>query len=462
MLKPDNKYFFVLGREREIAREELRAVLRRLNFGFGDLNVTDNIAFANLDRDEAEVAKLSGILGGTTKIFRATQSKMDNEQYEQRTTDREYCSKLIAGLTAELIRRKKRGVTGKINFGISDYSKTLSKEKINTLGLEVKRALRGDLSLRFVPIREGRELSTIQSLKGDLAGRGVEVGLFDQGIGILIGLSNPEEWARRDYQKPAGDKYSGMTPPKLARMMINLALSQRPKAGSRKVEGRRPKVGGRIGTAFSLQPSACVVVDPFCGSGNILMEALMLGCDMIGSDISEKAVADSKANVDWLLEQIRNSKSEILNKSEIQNSNVKIFQADATELDFPPLFENYDHFVVVTEPYLGQPKKMKPSFNAVRGEYTKIKKLYLDFLKNLALSHFHTFTLCLVFPLVESVDRGRFSLYAESVDEIRKLGYTELRSPLVYGRDYQVVKREIVFLNFQEPNTKSQINSNSQ
>ena len=164
MLKPDNKYFFVLGREREIAREELRAVLRRLNFGFGDLNVTDNIAFANLDRDEAEVAKLSGILGGTTKIFRATQSKMDNEQYEQRTTDREYCSKLIAGLTAELIRRKKRGVTGKINFGISDYSKTLSKEKINTLGLEVKRALRGDLTLRFVPIGEGRELSTIQSL----------------------------------------------------------------------------------------------------------------------------------------------------------------------------------------------------------------------------------------------------------------------------------------------------------
>jgi len=42
-------------------------------------------------------------------------------------------------------------------------------------------------------------------------------------------------------------------------------------------------------------------LDPFCGSGTFLMEAALLGFSKIcGSDASDKAVADTKENMEWL------------------------------------------------------------------------------------------------------------------------------------------------------------------
>ncbi len=57
--------------------------------------------------------------------------------------------------------------------------------------------------------------------------------------------------------------------PKLARCMVNLA---RPKAGS-------------------------TVLDPFCGSGSILIEAGLIGCRVLGSDIKDSMVRGSLLNL---------------------------------------------------------------------------------------------------------------------------------------------------------------------
>ena len=193
----------------------------------------------------------------------------------------------------------------------------------------------------------------------------------------------------------------------------------------------------------------CLVVDPFCGSGNVAMEAMMLGLDVFGSDNSGKAVRDSQENIDWLLER-QNEKC----KSQNHNPKVKIIAADATCDNFVSILNSSfkildsERLAIVAEPFLGEPKKFKPSENAARGEYRKIKDLYLSFFTN--FKGFMDFRLpvvfCIVFPLVELENGKQFSLYRESVDEIKKIGYTELQSPLIYGRDYQVVKREIVLL----------------
>ena len=69
----------------------------------------------------------------------------------------------------------------------------------------------------------------------------------------------------RDIGRPRRNAKRGMLPPKLARMMINIAS---------------PKHNDTI-------------LDPFCGSGTIIHEAFLLGYkNIIGSDISEKAVRD--------------------------------------------------------------------------------------------------------------------------------------------------------------------------
>ncbi|MCX6808464.1 MAG: hypothetical protein NTW50_02245, partial [Candidatus Berkelbacteria bacterium] len=166
--------------------------------------------------------------------------------------------------------------------------------------------------------------------------------------------------------------------------------------------------------------------------------------DVFASDNSERAVKDSQENVDWL-SQNTGFRS--------QNSVINIFQADATSIDFKKLLLSANcqqSTIVVTEPYLGEPKKFKPSLKAAQGEYVKIKELYLNFFRNLQLAHLPTCSLAIVFPLIETADGKRFSLYRECVDEIKKIGYTIPQSPLIYGRDYQVVKREIALLTIAE------------
>lgn len=54
----------------------------------------------------------------------------------------------------------------------------------------------------------------------------------------------------------------------------------------------------RLLVNLSCVPSGGTVLDPCCGTGGILMEAAMVGALPLGSDISERAVAGSRANLD--------------------------------------------------------------------------------------------------------------------------------------------------------------------
>jgi len=415
-----NTFAFVLGRESELALLEVKAVLGRFGFGFCISSVSDNIAIIKFEEAgslQMTADSLISSLGGTTKIF---------ELYKKASPD-------LKKEIIDMVIAEKSENGSKIDFGISNFSKrTLN---INKLGIEVKTALKPQIKSRFVAIKEGQELSTIVSQTNKLDGKGVEVGVFDEYLGRLIAISNPFEWSKRDYGKPAGDKYSGMLPPKLARMMVNLSIGE--------------------------SNDKSIVVDPFCGSGNIPIEALMLGHDIIASDISEKAVMDTKLNIEWVIarnEMTKQSIKKIAAPSGLAmtGKTFSIFQADATKHDFLAPLSTLDlelstrDVIIVAEPYLGEPKKFKPSKNAVLGEFKKLEGIYLGFLKNLAsllrASSCQLSAVCLVFPLVESSDGGQISLFAASVDEIEKMGYTLLRPPLVYGRDYQVVKREILFL----------------
>jgi len=483
MIETAKKYAFALGREQEICLEELKSVLHHFGFYFDIYRISGNFVFAKIENFSREDAsEIINVLGGTIKIYELVDSIANH----------------IAKQLADLILEQKINTEGKINFGVSCLNKHFSRQQINALALTAKKKLKGKISLRFVEAKEGLELSSIQTLKNNLAGKGIEFGVFDEEIGILVALNNPESWNKRDYDKPAFDKYSGMVPPKLARAMVNIALGQvnlKFKISNLKSISNDKIINDNLiencpeghPKGEKLKIENCddiVVVDPFCGSGNILMEALELGCDIIGSDMSERAVRDSNANVEWLVGEVK--KSKIKNKND--NLKSKIFQADATSEEYIKELLSLDcqlltcdkNIVFVTEPYLGEPKKFKTSFNATVGEYKKIYELYLAFLKNIQIlsssgltressldsrlrssnhermgsesngGYDRSIVLCLIFPLVETVDHGQFSLYKECVDEIKKLGYTQVRPSMVYGREYQVVKREIVLLKLEQ------------
>lgn len=391
-----NEIVFILGREKNLALEELKVVLFRFGFDFDIYKIASNVVFANMgDLLDADLRNIMHNLAGTIKIFKIV-GRAERD---------------ISTQMADILLKKKPTSTGKINFGISYFGKGFTRQHINSIALSAKKKLKGAMSLRYVEAKESLELSSILTLKNDLLGKGIEFGLFEDKIAVLVALNNPEEWNKRDYGKPAADKYSGMVPPKLARMLVNITLK-----GS---------------------SSNALVLDPFCGSGNILMEAMLLGCDVVGSDISDKAIKNTQTNLAWAAKEYD------------LKDHIKVFQADAAEYDFRKAVSNKEA-IVAAEPFLGEPKKFRPTYKAAIGEYLKVKDLYLRFLSN--ISRLGDLTICLVFPLIETTDKGRFSLFLDSVDEIKKLGYTQACKSFVYGRDYQVVKREIVLL---QPERKS-------
>ncbi len=133
-----------------------------------------------------------------------------------------------------------------------------------------------------------------------------------------------------------------MLPPKLARTMLNLAGVDHTSA----------------------------VLDPFCGSGTVLMEAALLGAKtIIGSDLSSKAVHDSQINTEWI------------QKKEHFHANVRIFISDVRHLS--------DHLQdelitsVITEPYLGTPLRGGEAQDALEKQSLILRALYKDALRAL-------------------------------------------------------------------------------
>jgi len=141
----------------------------------------------------------------------------------------------------------------------------------------------------------------------------------------------------------AGRPKSGMLPPKLARIMVNLT------------------------TSYKLQATSSVLLDPFCGSGTVLMEALLCGFKkVIGADISKKAVANSEKNLQFAI-------TDGSHKISVINGTYKLFVGPVEELP-KRLTEPVD--AIVTEPHLGPPLKGSESPKQIREIIKELMELY--------------------------------------------------------------------------------------
>jgi len=133
----------------------------------------------------------------------------------------------------------------------------------------------------------------------DLHKPDVEVSTFELD-GITVGINLPLK-KNFEERKPQFRPYFHPTSmhPKIARVLVNLA---------------RVKKGD-------------VVLDPFCGTGGILIEAGLIGCKMIGQDISNEMVEGCKRNIEFYGLMGRIKKSDTLKE--------KLPQADAIVTDPP-------------------------------------------------------------------------------------------------------------------------------
>jgi tRNA G10 N-methylase Trm11 len=389
------KYFFILGNNPSLSIAELNALLNLSNAKL----LTPNFLITDLDL-EIDADKLIKRLGGVIKIGLIKSETIKNHK------------ELVDESVKLSIDKQKKSPNGKFNFGISSYGVgDLNKKDI---GIKTKLAFKElGQSSRFVVSKE-KTLSSVVITQNKLIKRGIElvVSKIDDNfiLGKTLSVQPFKDLSRRDFGRPARDDHSGMLPPKLAMTMINIAT--------------------RNMTNIS-------IMDPFCGSGTVLSEAMIMGYnDIYGSDVSKKAVDDTYTNINWVKELY-----------DIKNVSHKLKVKSATKLSQFIKAESID--VIVTEPYLG-PQRGMINFKET---IDNLENLYSD-----SISEFNKILkkdgrIVMVWPSFYgqrpiTPKINGFKIVNPIPDNLKENKFikTTNRNTILYGRPGQKVYREIVVL----------------
>lgn len=381
-------YIALLGRQPAIGIAELETLYGTKNVSwFSDISAT-------IDADDFDFNRL----GGSQKAGRVV-AKI-------RGTWRQASMQIVKAYSAEWATRE-----GKTTLGISAYGFPDSVREIQKTGIILKKKLREhNVSLRLIPNNElALNTATSHHNKLGLSENHVELLVVRSGSGQIIvaesvGAQNITAFAARDQARPKTDAFVGMLPPKLARMMVNMTSMPR----------------GRV-------------LDPFCGTGVVLQEAAILGYSTYGTDLSDKMIDYSKANLSWLTGLYGN----------ITQSTLAV--GNATDYQWDPPIDS-----VVCETYLGQPFSAPPSSAKLQEVRGNCNHIISEFLKNIHLQIATGTPLCIAVPAWRATD-GSFT-HLPFIDALDALGYTrrELKNvradQLLYYRENQVVARELLLL----------------
>lgn len=389
------KYFFILGSNPTLSLAELAAVFNNGKFSL----IQKEIAVLETDREIS--ANILKTIGGTIK-FGLIHNELNSSN-----------PKSI--LSAMAAYGKPKESQNKFMFGISFYGK--AKLNLKVLGMEFKKLLKqSGISSRWVISREPNLSSVVVEQNKLTTDRGVEIVIiqFDKKLllGKTLAVQPFKELSFRDYGRPARDDRSGMLPPKLAQIMINLS-------------------GANLDNT---------ILDPFCGSGTILTEAMLLNYKkIIGSDISGKAIKDTETNLRWITE-----------KYNTQNTEYKILNSDATQITKNLAPNSVD--AIITEPYLG-PQRGQLEIEKVKKELESLYSRSLQEFKKILKPNGKIVMIWPAFqgkrqPEFINPDIAGYKIINPLAEYLRKNIFLNLtaRQTMVYGREGQKVWREIVVL----------------
>ncbi len=246
------------------------------------------------------------------------------------------------------------------DFGVSDLT-----GKVNIVKL--CKDIKNETGERFVLPKHGeKQLSSVVVAKQKLT----EIIIGDGWIGKTVAVQDFEEWGRRDYGRPCAEGHIGMLPPKVARMMINIS------------QGKN-------------------ILDPFCGTGTILMEALTIGLNATGSDIDKSQIERTQKNLHWL------------------GKTAKLYVSDARTIS--NRVKNID--AIVTEPDLGPKLNLDVLYFQALADWTKILV--------------PGGRVVIAFPSVKNV-----------LDKAKNIGYSLAEGPYKYARPQAKIIRNICVLKY--------------
>lgn len=288
-------------------------------------------------------------------------------------------------------------IEGKLTLGISVYGLDVDTPKLNRDLLALKKIIKQTgKPVRIVPNKE-LALNSAQILHNKLTHKGGwELLLVRDGNQTILAqtlfVQDIEAYAARDQMRPKRDARVGMLPPKLAQIIVNLATGPLNSAQGSQPEGvqgadethtepygeygegasqsatpQSPGRTSRVDGSAGKQARAVRVLDPFCGTGVIMQEAMLMGYHVLGSDIDERMIEYTKANLEWLVE--KNPKIE---------TTVAVEVGDATTHIWPSFS------AVASEVYLGRPLNFLPRSEELQQIISDVNTITKKFLVNLS------------------------------------------------------------------------------
>ena len=404
----------ILGRQPALGLAELESL-----YGAEHVQPIDGAALLDIDAPDINFKRL----GGTIKVARTLAALpstgwVDIKKY------------LLDNVPGHL----KLAAPGKFTLGLSFYGLEAPVADINRLALGIKKA--SGRSMRVVPNKTAA-LNSAQVLHNGLTSLGAwELLLIKHGQQTLLAqtffVQDIEAYGARDQARPKRDARVGMLPPKLAQIIINLAVGQisRSQIVDSRLVRKAAKVTPPLSTNYELRTT---ILDPFCGTGVILQEAMLMGYNVLGSDIDPRMVEYSKENLAWLVKQ--NPKIEVQASVDV---------ADATSAAWPGFS------LVASELYLGRPLNSLPGRAKLDEIIQDVNTITRKFLKNLAGQMKSSQRATLALPAWKKPD-GQF-IHLPLLDQLTDMGYNYLdlkhvpKSALLYYREDQVVARQLIRL----------------
>jgi tRNA G10 N-methylase Trm11 len=280
-------YVVIPGKNWRLSLAELVSFLEAREYRFKIVNLSKSFFVVTVG-DALDPSFIDGF-GGVIKIGKVISSvslkSVENAFLRGRKQAQE---EIGANLSADVViddvfkARKEKCI-----FGVSLYFEDFRflrflREMQRFVGSYFKERLAAHgIKAKFMGFPKGRrlpQLTHVEVLKKGLIEKSAEImfclGRENAFFAYTVAVHDPFEFQKRDVKRPVQRRIFSM-PPRLAKIMVNLSLCS----------------------------SGKVLLDPFCGVGTILQEALLMRANVIGVDIDGWCVKASCVNLDWLKEE---------------------------------------------------------------------------------------------------------------------------------------------------------------
>lgn len=359
------KYFFVLGRNPELSKAELFLYLEARNIDFSEIFFQDNLVILDLEKEfNFNINNFGGLIGlGKLQEF------LNENEFEKFLNENEFVEKdkftytILGSWDSEIFSEK--------------FKKERKKAQIKNFGKRLK-------------LQSG-EFTFIPKVDVEIFVEKINSKIY---LGLVQQKFSSQEVEERDMGKPIRRESLAISP-RLAKILINLAQVKQKDT----------------------------ILDPFCGVGGIIQEALLQEINCIGIDKDLDAINGAKENLNWL-------KSSYPFNANFQIKNLNSLKA-----------ENKQYDAIVTESSLGEVLRKR-----LKGK--QADKYLEDFKKHIIplLRHFKTIKkkqakIVITFPCFEGTE-----ISAEEIQEKTGLNVyssEKVEFPIIEKRKNQFVNRQI-------------------